>query len=314
MTSRHPAALPAAALLLNAFVWGVSWWPLRTLHGQGLHPLWATVLMYLLAALVIVAWRPRALRQMATQPALWILALGSGVANASFNWGVSIGDVVRVVLLFYLMPLWTVLLARFVLKERFTAHTLLRVALALGGAEIVLKPAGSAWPLPQGLADWLGLIGGFAFAFNGVMLRPIAHRTQEEGRAIVMLLGCVVVSGLLASVLSQQGRVAAIPALQWSWALLVMGTGLAFMCSNLAYQYGAARLPANVTAVVMITEVVFASVSSVLFGSEELTRNTLIGGGLIVTAALLAAIGPSRFGQAQPETSRRTSASSSSSA
>ena len=42
-------ALAAAALTLNALVWGVSWWPFRALHDHGLHPLWATTLIYLLA-------------------------------------------------------------------------------------------------------------------------------------------------------------------------------------------------------------------------------------------------------------------------
>ena len=36
-----------------------------------------------------------------------------------------------------------------------------------------------------------------------------------------------------------------------------------FMAGNLALQYGAARLPANATAVVMVSEVLFASVSAV---------------------------------------------------
>ena len=34
------------ALTLNAFIWGVSWWPLRQLQGHGLHPLWTTALVY----------------------------------------------------------------------------------------------------------------------------------------------------------------------------------------------------------------------------------------------------------------------------
>ena len=38
--------------------------------------------------------------------------LAAGTTNATFNWAVTLGDVVRVVLLFYLMPLWAVLLAR----------------------------------------------------------------------------------------------------------------------------------------------------------------------------------------------------------
>jgi hypothetical protein len=51
---------------------------------------------------------------------LWVLVLAAGTTNATFNWAVTIGDVVRVVLLFYLMPLWAVLLARLLLKERLT--------------------------------------------------------------------------------------------------------------------------------------------------------------------------------------------------
>ena len=126
MTSTAPvagraAALAALALVFNALVWGTSWWPFRWLQAAGLHPLWATALIYTLASTVIVAVRPRALGQVLRTPALWVLVAAAGTTNAAFNWGVVIGDVVRVVLLFYLMPLWTVLLARLLLGERFTA-------------------------------------------------------------------------------------------------------------------------------------------------------------------------------------------------
>ena len=136
---RPRSAGPVFALLVNAFVWGVSWWPFRHLQAMGLHPLWATTLVYVLSAVVIVAWRPAALRQLATQPALWLIFLASGATNATFNWAVSIGDVVRVVLLFYLMPLWSLLLARVILKEKLTAARSLRVAMALVGAALVLS-------------------------------------------------------------------------------------------------------------------------------------------------------------------------------
>ena len=93
----------------------------RQLQAAGLHPLWATALIYLLAVLVSSAlWRPAQLGQLLRAPALWVLVLASGTTNAAFNWGVTIGDVVRVVLLFYLMPLWAVLLARLLLGERLT--------------------------------------------------------------------------------------------------------------------------------------------------------------------------------------------------
>jgi drug/metabolite transporter (DMT)-like permease len=147
------------ALLFNAFTWGVSWWPFRHLQAQGVHPLWATALCYLLVSAALALWRPGAVREVLRTPTLWVLMVASGCTNAAFNWGVTTGDVVRVVLLFYLMPLWTLLLARLLLREALHAGVLLRAALALGGALVVLWPADGGWPVPRGVADWLGLIG-----------------------------------------------------------------------------------------------------------------------------------------------------------
>ena len=50
--------LPVMALLLNALVWGVSWWPFRQLAALGLHPLWATALIYGFSLLCLLACQP----------------------------------------------------------------------------------------------------------------------------------------------------------------------------------------------------------------------------------------------------------------
>jgi drug/metabolite transporter (DMT)-like permease len=278
---------PVLALVFNAFTWGVSWWPFRQLEAQGLHPLWTTALIYLLAVLCISAWRPASWGQLLRAPALWVLVLASGTTNAAFNWGVTIGDVVRVVLLFYTMPLWAVLLARLLLHERLSLLAGTRVVLALSGAAIVLWPAEGGLPLPRSLAEALGLLGGFAFALNNVMLRREAHQ-PELARALAMFLGGALVAAMLALALGARGLVAPPPAPAWPWVLGALALGALFLLSNLTLQYGAARLSANVTAVVMVTEVLFASVSAVWLGAGRLSLPLLVGGTLIVVAALLA--------------------------
>jgi drug/metabolite transporter (DMT)-like permease len=294
------AGLAALALVLNAFTWGVSWWPFRQLEALGLHPLWATVLIYGVAVLAITLWRPRAWNLLLRTPVLWLLVLASGTTNAAFNWAVTLGDVVRVVLLFYLMPLWAVLLARALLGERITASALLRVALALAGAAAVLWPpgglAGGGLPLPRTLAEWLGVLGGFSFALNNVMLRREASR-PPEARGLAMFLGGVLVSLVLALALSPAlspagGAGAGVPwppAPALGWVVGGLAMAAAFLLGNMALQYGASRLPANVTAVVMITEVLFASGSAVLLGAGTLTPALWLGGALIATATLLSA-------------------------
>ncbi|MCW5632485.1 MAG: DMT family transporter [Rubrivivax sp.] len=283
-----------AGLLFNAFAWGVSWWPLRELGDRGLHPLWTTVIVFALGALVITLARPRAWVQLLRAPALWWLGLAAGATNASFNWGVTVGDVVRVVLLFYLMPLWAVLLARVLLHEPLTRGALVRLALALAGAAVVLWPDGAAagggtprWPVPHTLAEWLGLAGGFTFALTNVLLRREAA-APETARALAMFVGGALVAGALALGL---GLVAQVP---WPGPAPAWGPGVAllalwFLAGNLALQYGAARVPANVTAVVMVSEVLFASASAVALDAGEVTPRLALGAALIVGAALLAA-------------------------
>jgi drug/metabolite transporter (DMT)-like permease len=260
------------------------------LQDAGLHPLWATALIYGVAVLAITLWRPGAWGQLWRTRTLWVLVLAAGTTNATFNWAVTIGDVVRVVLLFYLMPLWAVLLARLLLHEPLTGAALFRVALALAGAATVLWPAEGGLPLPRTLAEWLSVLGGFSFALNNVMLRREAHQ-PEAARALAMFVGGAVVALVLAAALSATtgSKVPLPPPLALGWVLGALAMGAAFLVGNIALQYGAARLPANVTAVVMISEVLFASLSAVALGAGTMSLQLAVGGALIVGATLLSA-------------------------
>jgi drug/metabolite transporter (DMT)-like permease len=280
--------LPALALVLNAFVWGVSWWPFRELQGHGLHPLWATFIIFVMSLLCLLLVRPGAWRGLLQHPLLWLLMLASGLTNVGFNWAVTEGDVVRVVLLFYLMPAWVVLLAWPLLGERPTAGSLLRLALALLGMVIVLKTPASAWPVPSSLADWLALMGGLGFALTNILLRRL-NQTPSESRVLAMFSGGAVLAGAAALSGMGLGLVTTPPAPDMGWMVLAVLISLAFLAGNLALQYGASRLPANTTSLILLSEVVFASVSSVLLGTGELSARTLLGGGLIMLASLLAA-------------------------
>ena len=290
--------LAVAALLFNAFSFGVSWWPMRQINALGLHPLWLTGISFAVAVALLLLWRPQALVELWRTPSLWALMAAAGLTNACFNWAVSFGDVVRVVLLFYLMPLWAVLLAWGLLGERVSARGAFRVALALGGALVVLWPADAdadaaaafgAWPLPRNLAEALALLGGISFALNNVLLRRDARRGQAA-RSLAMFLGGALVALLLAGLLTQRGLAALPPAAGWAWMAAVAGMALWFLVANLALQHAAALLPANTTSVILITEVLFATVSALALGAGTLGPREALGALMIISAAVLAAL------------------------
>ncbi|MDO9360587.1 MAG: DMT family transporter [Polaromonas sp.] len=265
---------------------------MRHLQDHGLHPLWTTALVYLLVAVALLAMRPAAWSGLLAHRGLWLLALFTGLTNVGFNWAVTVGDVVRVVLLFYLMPAWSVLVAWAVLGERPSGGSLLRLVLAMTGVMIVLKTPASPWPWPQGATDWLAILGGFSFAVTNVLLRRLTAVTSGA-RMLAMFGG----SGLMAAAVALGGatvQVIPLPALQAAGLPVLLALGVALMASNAALQYGAVRLAASTTAIVMLTEILFASVSSAAVGAAEFSTRTLVGGSLIVLAAVLAALAPSR--------------------
>ncbi len=277
-------AAPALALAFNAFVWGVSWWPFRELQSHGLHPLWATAAVYLVSMGVLLALFPRALRGLAAEPQLWLLMAAAGLTNVGFNWAVTVGDVVRVVLLFYLMPAWSVLLAWPLLGERPGGAALLRLALALAGVGVVLQAPGAPWPVPQGLPDLLALAGGFSFALTNILLRRL-HAVPAVTRVGAMFLGGSLAALGAALAGMTQGLVGPPVALPGPAIALGLVLSLGFLLGNAALQFGASRLAAHTTALVMLSEVLFASASSVLAGAAELSVRTWAGGALIVAAA-----------------------------
>ncbi|NUU02660.1 DMT family transporter [Herbaspirillum robiniae] len=283
---QHIPKPAVAALLLNTTIWGLSWTGMRALEGMGLHPLWATAAIFVGCAAMLLALKRRDIPQLLRHPELLGVALATGLTNAAFNVAIAYGDVVRVILLFYLMPIWTVVLARVVLHEAITPRSLGRVALGLGGAVIVLYQPRLGLPLPQTLPDWMAVLGGLSFAINNVLLRRL-HGVSDGARAIAMLSGGATLACLLGVVFSLSGLVAwpvAVPGAAWPlvgvWAVL-------FLVSNLCLQYGVARLPANITAVVMLAEILVASLSAWLLGAAELRPQDLIGGALIIAAPWL---------------------------
>lgn len=279
-----------SALILNAFVWGVSWWPLRQLQGYGLHPLWTTALVYVLVFAGLLAFNFKAWRGFVAYPQLCWLALASGLTNVGFNWAVTVGDVVRVVLLFYLMPAWSVLVAWGMLGEKPSLASLLRLLLAMTGVLVVLKNPGSPWPVPQGLADWLAIMGGFTFAVTNALLRRYGH-TPSGSRMLAMFGGGSLMAAV-AALLGMSQQVVPGPVLQTVGIPVALGLSLAFMAGNAALQYGAARLAASTTAIVMLTEILFASLSAAALDAAQFSPRIALGGSLIVLAAVLAAMAP----------------------
>ena len=277
-------------LLVNATVWGLSWIGFKSLHAQGLHPLWMTAVISGVAFVAVFAAKPAATLEVLSSRSLRMVLLAAGLTNICFNTAVTLGDVLRVTLLFYLMPVWAAVLAHYFLGEPVNRVQTLRLIVGLLGAMLVLWQPSMGLPIPSSLADWLGIAGGFFFALNNVSLRKAAA-ASDGARAQAMFMGGFICSLGLAIVLASQGAInwpTAMAVANMSSAALELGLwALLFLIANYGVQYGAARLPANLTALIMLSEIFIAGVSSAMLGTSNLRWQELVGGVLILISPFL---------------------------
>jgi len=280
-----PPSAPTWALLFGAATWGIIWYPYRLLAQAGVDGIWATLFTYGIALAVAVAIFPRVARSLTRAPPLAIvMALAIGWSNLAYVLGVLAGEVMRVLLLFYLAPLWTVPLARLLLHERLDARGLAVMAVAFAGAMIMLWHPRIGLPWPASRAEWLGLAAGFFFALGNVLVRRL-HDMGDAAKSIVIWVGVAAVA-LAYLPFSDSSAAQAIGAARTA-PLLVTGIGVALVGMGLALQYGLSRLPANRAIVILLFELVVAAIAAYAFAGEVMRLQDWLGGALIVAATLL---------------------------
>ncbi len=278
---------PVWALLAGASLWGVVWYPYRILAGAGLDGIWSTALTYGIALAVGAAIFRGELAALRRAPPLAIvMALAIGWSNLAYVLGVLEGEVMRVLLLFYLAPLWTVPVARIVLKERLDGAGLAAMALALAGAAVMLWHPELGLPWPRARSEWLGVLAGFLFAVGNVLVRRLDTMT-DAGKSIAIWAG-VTFAGLVHLPASGVAPGAAFAAAGVEWSV-VAGVGMALVAMSLSLQYGLARLPANRAIVILLFELVVAALAAYLLAGESMGPREWIGGALIVAATLVSA-------------------------
>ncbi|MDP4030010.1 MAG: DMT family transporter [Gallionella sp.] len=282
--------LPVTGALSGALVWGLIWYPYRVLQDAGVSGVLATLLAYLLAMLCGMFMLPRIRREwrMPGRKGMgwWtvVLVLSAGWLNIGYVLAVLHGEVVRVLLLFFLAPLWTILFSYWLLGERLNRYGYLVIALSVSGAFIMLWEPQLGLPLPNNLAEWLGLSAGMAFALSNVVSRRAAHLSVEAKSCSVWLGSVLLAAPLLLWQGNLPDQLLAIDAQAW---LLLALLGVVLCATTYVVHYVIAILPANRAIMLFLFELVVAAVASYFLADEAMQLRDWLGALLIVSASLL---------------------------
>ena len=284
LIARHPSL----TVVIAGAVWGLYWWPVRQLEALTRAGAWSTLatLAIAVACLLPFAWQGRAGLRAASARA-HISVLAGGVSFALYANGLLYGQVAVVILLFYLTPVWSTLIARLWLGRPVARWRYAALVLGLVGIAAVLRGAhGGGLPVPRATGDWLGLASGLLWAVASTGIHGHARTRPAETNFVFCvggLLGALLMVPLLADAPPSLPLAAVLPALGW---LLLIG-GFWWAAVLTAFVAANQRLEPPRVGILLMSEVVVGAVSAALFAHEPFGPLMACGAVLVVAAGFL---------------------------
>lgn len=274
-----------AAVLASTLLWGTLWIPLRHLNAAAPNGAWATAAGFALPMLVLL---PVALIRRRSIGAGGLPLVRAGVllaaAIALYADALLRGQIARVILLFYLMPVWSAVLGRVLLDVRISGTRVATIVLGLLGMCVVFGLGKSGLPAPRTVAEWMGLLSGFCWACSMVALRRAPQGAALDAAYVSFLFMAAL---FVLCALVPGGRSWGSPSIELfrasaSWILLF---GLVWMPVVLwLTMVGGSRLDPGQVAVLLMLEVVIGLVSAGLLAREPFGWRELVGAICILAA------------------------------
>lgn len=269
-------------LFLSSAGWGLTWLPIKALSDLGLDGLHLVFIAFLSGAMLLLPWLVKQ-RQYWQQkiPLMIMVALAGGFANAAFQTAIYHGDVIRVMILFYMLPVWSVIGGRIFLGEKIDALRVLAVVLCLSGAFVILDIGHTAW----GGISWIDLLAmgsGMGLAATNILFR-FTQDIPVMSKVAAMFIGCTALIGLSLAVFTADSALPGNTAVLWAVAygalwLTLITTGT---------QWGVTQMDAGRSSVIIVVELVVAVLSTALIVTAELQTFEIVGGIMVLVAALL---------------------------
>jgi drug/metabolite transporter (DMT)-like permease len=287
-------SLPVLVLFISSVGWGLTWLPLKYLNQHGMQGPLLVFVAFSAAALVLLPAFVRQRRSWSGQLRyLLLIALFGGFANLSFQIALYEGEVIRVMILFYLLPVWSVLGGRVFLGERIDALRVVTVSAALLGAFLILGGF-ALFDTRPGWVDVLAIASGMAFALNNIVFRA-SQDLPVTSKVTAVFIGCALLVGGYLLLRAPQPAVSTTATL-----LLTMLYGVLWLTLiTFGTQWGVTRLEAGRASIIIIMELVTAVVSAGLLLGESLAPSELAGGLLVVSAVIIETVREVQAAQAQ---------------
>ncbi len=160
---------------LSAATWGLFWIPLRFLERQGLDPTWITLSQFLAP---IICLLPFAIYRVINHQSIGLSQVLTGLligsAFALYCYSLLLTDVVRALILFYIMPAWGTIIEVAFMGRSFTRWRVLALILSISGLLVIVAVDASlsfSSALNFNSGDIMALFSGIVFTIGATRVR-----------------------------------------------------------------------------------------------------------------------------------------------
>ncbi len=278
--------LPILSLLFGAFVWGIIWYPYRLMAQAGVSGIYSSFYVFILTLAIALLYFFIAKKKISIwSKDFWILSFVAGYTNISYVLAVIDGEVVRVMLLFYLSPVWTIFLSHFMLNENTQKRHYVAAFISLFGAFVMLWQPNYFIHLDS-KSDWLALSSGVGFAMTNVMTRKHQHMTINQ-KALAIWIGVIMVA--IICIMFDKDTMPSLDFFKPLDVLIAIVIALCLFFSTLLVQFGVTQIKAVEASSFFLFEIVVAAISSYLLVGETIAIKEWLGGIMIIVGVILAA-------------------------
>ena len=273
------------AVAYSGVAWGLFWIPLRAMDRAGVTDAWASVVFYAIPLVLTIPWIVKYWQRIRRCGwSLHFIGITTGASLAFYADAMLYTEVVRGLVLYYLTPIWSMILARIFLGEAITPPRLVAIALGIAGM-LVMLGVDLGVPLPRNTGDWMALIAGLGWAVGAVLLRK-----DDGSRSIEICAVYFFYSVLAAFILALSPLAGEIVAPDWSTIIDILpwSIPIALLVIPAAYAvfWGAPHLNPGVVGLLMMTEISVGVVTAAIWANEPFGMRELVGVTLITLAGL----------------------------
>ena len=173
----------------SAAIWGLFWLPLRAFETLGLDPAWVTVGQFVLPMAFLLPFAfIRLLRRQPVGTNQAITGLLIGGAMALYCESLLLTDVVRALILFYVMPAWGTIVEIGFMGRRFTLWRGLSLLLSMAGLLALLRVSANL-EVSLNAGDAMALVSGIMYAVGAMRVRQAQEITVFEQVFAFFLFG-----------------------------------------------------------------------------------------------------------------------------